>query len=144
MKTIQKMSEELLLSFYVMQNKKGYITKNTIAFMGPSTWRFHSGESAVREVLTLISAGSVINLKNAFQYLKDKRLIDFQANGIFQESIEIYNLSITAAGVDIIEGVGGAETEKGKYQMAFNVKLADNINVESLIKAELGSIFKLL
>lgn len=127
-----------------MQNKKGYISQSVIAFIGPSKWRFHSGESEVREVLTSISAGSVINLKNAFQYLKEKRLIDFQSNGVFQVQIDIFNLSITAAGVDIIEGVGGAETDKGKYQMTFNVKLADNINVESLLKAELGSIFKLL
>jgi hypothetical protein len=142
--TVQKMSEQLLLSFYVMQNKKGYISKGAIAFIGPSRWRFHSGESEVREVLTSISDESVINLKNAFQYLKDKRLIDFQSNGLFQEHIEIYNLSITAAGVDIIEGVDGAETDKGKYQTTFNVKLADNLNIESLLKAELGSIFKLL
>lgn len=94
MKTIQKMSEELLLSFYVMQNKKGYIAKDTIAFMGPSTWRFHSGESAVREVLTLISAGSVINLKNAFQYLKEKLFnihygTDTQSTDVIVRTIDI-------------------------------------------------------
>ena len=144
MKTIQKMAEQLLLSFYVMQSKKGYISQSVIAFEGPSTWKFHTGESDVREVLTSISAGSVINLKNAFQYLKEKRLIDFQSNGIFQEAIDIFNLSITAAGVDIIEGVDGAETDKRRYQMTFNVKLADNINLESLLKAELGSIFRLI
>jgi hypothetical protein len=54
----------------------------------------------------------------------------------------IHGFRVTASGVDIIEGVERDVTAKQNFTINFNIKVADNITVESLIKNELGSIFK--
>jgi hypothetical protein len=41
-----------------------------------------------------------------------------------------------------VEGVERDNEAKEKFTINFNIKLADNVTVESLIKSEVGSIFK--
>ena len=52
----------------------------------------------------------------------------------------MFNFTVTAGGVDIIEGIERGEAERNNFYLTFNIKLADKINVESLVKNELGSI----
>ena len=56
--------------------------------------------------------------------------------------IHCHGLRLTAYGVDIIEGIEKSDKEKEAFKINFNIKLAENINIESLIKAELGSLIK--
>ena len=144
MKTIQKSSEQLLLAFYVRHTTKGYITREAINFELESRWTMHTSDSKLRAIINEICGDSPLLAKNTFKYLKDKKLINFEFNGVFGEAVDIYQIEITEKGVDIIEGVEGASNAKNNYQLTFNVDLGPKITVESLIKNELGSIFKLL
>jgi len=45
-------------------------------------------------------------------------------------------------GLILLKGLKGGEKEKNEFHVVFNIKLAENINIESLIKAELGSLIK--
>ncbi len=154
MKSIQKISEQLILSLYLRQRKYGYVTDEIISFTrlaGEITAFVQTEELELavededfENILIALSRGSDTDLLNAFEYLRGKGLIKYDSSGSTSIDFEIYNIGLTSAGIDIIEGVDGAHTDKKNYQVTFNVKLENNINLESLFKAELGSIFKLI
>lgn len=53
------------------------------------------------------------------------------------------NFHVMSGGIDIIEGIErGAEARK-VFNVTFNFKLAENINIDSLLKNEMESLVKM-
>lgn len=142
--TIQQAAQKILLIFYKRYTSQGFITDEVMQFEYDDEWELDSDDELLKTALAE-EVDSPILIKNALQYLEDKRLISFKTRGLLSGDFMAYQFTITSTGVDMIEGVGGAGNTREIYQNTFNIKLAENINVESLIKAELkGSVFSLL
>ncbi len=110
MQTVQKASEQLLLSFYYRYSTHGYITNETIELQhDDDEWTLSVDDDNLNKALLAIVDNSVVLLKNAFQYLHQKKLVSFESNGSFLEAIELYDISVTHKGIDIVEGVSGAK-----------------------------------
>ncbi|NCU29834.1 hypothetical protein EOM60_04480 [Candidatus Saccharibacteria bacterium] len=141
--TIQEAAQKILLIFYKRYTTQGFITDEVMQFEHDSEWELDFDDELLRPALE-DEIGSPILIKNALQYLDDKGLITFKTRGLLSGDFAAYLFSLTSRGVDMIEGVGGAGNTKTIYQNTFNVKLTDNINVESLLKTELkGSVLSL-
>lgn len=83
---------------------------------------------------------STLDLLAALHYLYDKFFINLKH--VETSGSEIFhNIKVTAAGIDIIEGVERGEVEKNEFNVTFNIKVENNVSVDSLLKANLGSIF---
>lgn len=143
MNTLQEISEKLLLALYKIHREEGEILEESISFDKEEQWEVSGGNQELVDALLSLADGSVLDFKNSLKYLNEKDLISFKTQGYLGGEVEIYNLEVTSNAIDVIEGVTGAETSKAVYQTIFNVKLADNINLESLITAKLGAEFKL-
>ena len=141
--TIQEAAQKILLIFYKRYVTQGFITNEVMQFEYEDKWELDFDD----EILTAAlrdEVSSPIIIKNALQYLKDKGLITFKTRGLLSGNFAAYLFNLTSRGVDMIEGVGGAGNTRDAYQNTFNIKLADNINVESLLKTELkGSVLSL-
>lgn len=134
--TVQEASQKVLLIFYKRHTTQGFITNEIMEFEQNDGWTI----SFVDEVLRIAleeEVSSPIAIKNSLEYLRGKGLISFMVEGLMNESFSAYYFSLTANGIDMIEGVGGTGNMRVTYQNTFNVKLADNVNVESLLKTEL-------
>jgi hypothetical protein len=144
MEKIQEISEKLLLALYVLYRKNGDISGDeSVSFENLNGWEVQSDNDELLEMMLKVSNGSVLNLKNSLKYLYEKDLINFSQSGLLSGSFALYDMEITSRGIDLIEGVTGPETSRVIYQNTFNVKLADNINLDSLIAVKLGAEFKL-
>jgi len=143
MNTIQEVSEKILLAFYKIYRNEGLVSEDTISFEKSDEWEVTSDDEKLISIMLSIADNSALSLKSSIKYLHDKKLINFSTLGRLSDVYEIYGIEVTAQGIDIIEGVTGAHTSKIIYQNTFNVKLADNINLESLISTKLAPEFKL-
>lgn len=142
MKTIKKIAGDLLLYFYSLQRQNKLDPAHIISFEGhPGRDINLNDKSEFGENILKLAAGSPIDTYNALKYLEEKAFIDFKKTGT-TSGIIIHGTSLTAYGVDIIEGIERGEEEKKEFHITFNIKLADTINIESLIRAELGSLIK--
>jgi len=99
----------------------------------------HKDNEIVQNLLKI--AGDDNNVYNALKYLEDKGFIEMSKSSD-NVSDNLLNFSVSSAGIDIIEGIERGKEEKREFNIIFNIKVADNINIESLIKAELGSLIK--
>ena len=92
-----------------------------------------SKESKISENLIKI-AGNDNNIYNALMYLYEKGFIDMSKD---QNNVSdsLLNFSFTSRVIDIIEGVEREAEERNNFYITFNIKLADDIKIESLIKA---------
>ena len=141
--TIQETAQKILLIFYMRYTTQGFITEEVMQFEYDDKWVLDTDDELLKSALN-DEIGSPILIKNALQYLEDKRLISFKTRGLVSGDFVAHMFNLTSNGVDMIEGVGGAGNTRDIYQNTFNVKLADNINVESLLKNELkGSVLSL-
>lgn len=143
MKSIKKISGDILLFLYSLQRKEGIPQHEIIRFS-------HFGEGKVSEfecseklkgVLMKLADDSIQDLYGAMIYLKEKHFIDCKWE-IDSGGDNIFLLRVSAFGIDIIEGIERGKEEKNQFNVNFNIKLADNINLESLIKTEIGSLVK--
>lgn len=137
MPSIQSISEKILLTFYVTYRSKGFISEETICFEGGDDWEIISDDSEMVEALLNIAHNSVLDIKASIDYLRRKGLIEYQSQGYLGDMFDIYKIELTHRGIDLIEGVDGNKNSKSSYQTVFNVKLADNVNIDSLIKNKL-------
>lgn len=141
--TIQEAAQKVLLIFYRRYTVQGFITEDALEFEYDNGWEFTTSDSLLEKALK-VEVDSSILIKNSLQYLEDKGLITFKTQGLLSSDFLGYQFNLTSTGVDMIEGVGGAGNSRATYQTTFNVKLADNINVDSLLKTELkGSVLSL-
>lgn len=142
--TIQEAAQKILLIFYKRYTSHGFITDEVMQFEHDGGWELDFEDEPLKTALEKEVDSSIL-IKNALQYLEDKGLISFKTQGMMSGDFIAYLFNLTSSGVDMIEGVGGAGNTRDTYQTTFNVKLAENINVESLLKAELkASVLSLL
>lgn len=152
MKSIKTIAGDLLLFFYARQRKTGTI-EDIIEFQNdrykeqfvgdPSELKGQElkANSQLSKGILEISEDSN-NAYNALRYLKEKGFISWKKDRISGVSEVFLNLRVSASGIDIIEGIERGENEKAQFNFFFNIKLADNIKVDSLIKLQLDSLIK--
>ena len=75
---------------------------------------------------------------NAIKYLEQEGLIDYSDKNVLM-SEERISLRCSSKGINIIEN---SEESQQEYGIKFEVNFIMNINLESLIKADVESIFK--
>lgn len=141
-KTIKKAAGEFLLYLYSKQKETGFTDKKDLKFrIDYDHARIVEGHK-LNEPLLAICEHNVPLAYNAVQYLIDKKLINIQ-KGLGGGSVRIFrDIALNENGIDMVEGVEGGENEKNRFSVTFNVKLADEVNIESLVKTELGSLIK--
>lgn len=98
-------------------------------------------QSDFAQKLVSLCRGSAADLYNALMYLSQKGFINLMANRS-SAGDSLHDFSVTSGGIDIIEGIERGQAERNNFYITFNIKLADNINIESLLKNEIGSILK--
>ncbi len=148
MEPIKKISGKILLYFYSIQRSDyAKLHDSILEFQmrhfssddNKSPQIINKGNEIVQDLLKI--SGNDNNIYNALIYLDDKGFINM-SRSLDNVSDNFLNFSVSSAGIDIIEGIERGESERKKFNIIFNIKLADNINVESLIKTELGSLIK--
>lgn len=142
MTPVKHIAGDLLLFFYDCQRKNGFAPKNVIRFGGVFEGKIDlQDNSEFGKQLLDVSRGSPADAYNALRYLEEKHFLAFGKSTDTAGDL-LHGFHVTAFGVDIIEGIERGPEEKNEFHVTFNIKLADNINVDSLIKAELGSLLK--
>ncbi|MEO6728524.1 MAG: hypothetical protein ABIM99_01245 [Candidatus Dojkabacteria bacterium] len=138
MKTIKELSGEILLYFYAKQREQGFSYDEIIRFEGIYTGKIsYNGP----EELNKISNNNSADIYNAMNYLNEKSFLSFKSSSD-SGGDSIHSLKVSASGVDIIEGIERDNQARNDFTVNFNIKLAETMNVESLLKAELGSLLK--
>ncbi len=148
MKPIKTISGNLLLLLYTLQRKARLSVYTILDFefsgalpLGEDAIKLAETSELARQLLELTS-GSGEDVYNALRYLKEKEFVNYREEAIGGGTHCIRELSVCADGIDIIEGIERGEDEKKEFAVTFNIKVDNTFNVESLIKAELESIFK--
>ena len=139
--SIKKISGDILLYMYSVQRCEGF-SNRILSFQRMDKGVKLSANSDFEKDIFKIADNSAVNLYNAIRYLEEKSFIDFNDSGDTGGD-HFVNIHVTAFGVDIIEGIERDNEAREKFNITFNIKLADNINIESLIKNELSSLVKL-
>ncbi len=139
-KTIKEIAGEILLYFYVLQRKNySELEKQQFNFLIRNGIKL---ENKTKNELTEKYSDS--DLYNALRYLENKNFVQFAKNGETNIEKAFVVIELTADGMDIIEGVKRGDG-KSIYKTTFNfnlnidslLKLENNINLESIIKASL-------
>lgn len=139
---IKQIAGDLLLFFYDYQRKNGFPPKSVVRFGGVFEGEIILRESGDLESRLLeISRGSSADAYNALRYLEEKSFLSFKESSDTGGDL-FHGFRVTAYGVDIIEGIERGTEEKNNFHVTFNIKLADNVSIDSLIKAELGGLLK--
>jgi hypothetical protein len=142
MKPIKQIAGEILLYFYTLQRKNGSGSMESLVFLtshdAPLTLE---EQSDLSKDLLIICNDSAPDLYNALLYLKQRSFVSM--GGSEPTGAKTFNSFVVASsGIDIIEGIERGSNERNNFFVTFNIKVENNVNVESLLRAELGSIFK--
>jgi hypothetical protein len=143
MENIKKFSGDVLLYLYARKREKGFEDDVLLRFdhcIADEKVSLNSNTDLTKDLLK-ITQNNDVDLYNSLQYLHEKGFI-FYKRGLDTGGESLHNFHVTAQGVDIIEGVDYDEESRNNFNINFNIKLADNVTVESLIKNELGSLAK--
>jgi len=147
MEAIKKIAGKMLLYFYTLQrNDYSSLYDFGLSFQmrhfpkGEKSPAINDKNNEISQTLIKIS-GNDNNAYNALIYLCEKGFINMSKTSD-NVSDHFLNINVSSEGIDIIEGIERGETEKKEFNIIFNIKIADNINIESLIKTELGSLIK--
>jgi hypothetical protein len=142
-KPIKTIAGEILLYLYWMHRKNIAELKNVRLTFG--MWRRENVVLDRREA-TIFSVDkfkdySDNDLFGALQYLNDLYLIEYKDSPDNTGS-NFFNFKVTAHGIQMVEGVEHSQEEKNQFNVTFNFNLENNVTIESLLKAHLGSLFK--
>lgn len=150
MKTIKEIAGNILLYFYAISRKNRtalhdfMINFQVRHFADGQNEEPTVGKNAtdIYQHLKEISR-SDNDLYEALRYLYEGGFIGMN---ITKDNVSdhFYNFEVTAGGYEMVEGVERGEEEKKKFNIIFNIKVENNMNVESLIKLQLGSLVSLL
>ena len=139
---IKKIAGDVLLLLYYLQRQQGYCDEGILSFdrnVGSSDTR---NQSEFWKKILAASRQSATNAYNALRYLQEKGFISFKESRD-TGGYHFINISVTGFGVDIIEGIERGPEERREFHVTFNIKLADNVNIDSLIKGEIENVIKL-
>lgn len=146
---IKTIAGEIILYFYLLQRKNvtdlHYAILNFRLKLTPET-KIDGIEMQDRNTSILkeekFNAYSDVDLFNALTYLNELSLISYEEIKDISGGSHINQLKITAQGIDLIEGIERGQQEKREFNITFNFNIKNDVTVESLLKAELGLIFK--
>lgn len=140
MKPVKAIAGEILLYFYTLQRRRGFDSMEIIRFDGWDNINIPASSQLEKDLLTICKE-SAADLYNALSYLSEKYLLSFNKSRNSGGDM-LHGFKVTAGGMDIIEGIERGPEERNNFYLTFNIKVADNINVDSLIKNEIGSLLK--
>lgn len=139
MRPIKEIAGEILLYFYTLQRRNGYGSMDVLTFGGFDEIALIT-ETDLSKSLMKICNDSAADLYNGLNYLDQRNFMSLhQSRSTGGDSL--HSFMVTSHGIDIIEGIERGQEERNNFYVTFNIKVADQINVESLLKNELGSIF---
>ncbi|XOB41827.1 MAG: hypothetical protein ACKKMS_00285 [Candidatus Nealsonbacteria bacterium] len=147
MEPIKRIAGKILLYlYYIQRDDYAYLNDFLLSFQmrgflkGEKSPAMDNREHKICKSLIEISR-SDNDIYNALIYLHEKGFISMSRS---QDNVseQFLNIRVSSEGIDMIEGIERGEKERQEFHITFNIKLADNINIESLIKAELGSLIK--
>ncbi|MCD6410390.1 hypothetical protein J7K92_00375 [bacterium] len=141
MKPIKKIAGDILLLLYALQRKRGSLDAEIISFDRDMNSKAELEKSELGKKLLKVAAESITDVYNAMRYLEEGCFISFKESND-NMTYYFFNLRVTKSGIDIVEGIERGEKERKEFHITFNIKLADNVNLESLIKNEVGSFIK--
>ncbi len=98
-----------------------------------------SGDEVLVKSLGEISK-SANDIFLAFNYLVAKKFIWVNEDKDGKGSISYRRMGLEPEGIDIIEGIDRGSSEKKEFNVTFNINVENNMNVDSLIKANVGSL----
>jgi|GEM_PF-1118974 len=140
-KSIKRIAGDTLLFLYVMQRKGTAIENDVLSFDRGLKNKEQIERLKIGRTLLQIANQSLSDVYNSLRYLAEKKFISFK-EGNDNMTYNFFNLRVMADGVDIIEGIERGNQEKNEFHIVFNIKIADNLSVDSLIKTEIGSLLK--
>lgn len=146
---IKTIAGEVLLYFYLLQRRNvtdlKYAMLNFRLRLSPET-KIEGIEMQDRKISILkeekFDPYSDVDLFNAVTYLNELGLISYEEMKDVSGGSHINELKITARGIDLVEGIERGKQEKREFNITFNFNIKNDVTVESLLKAEFGSIFK--
>ena len=90
------------------------------------------------------SAHNASTLYSAFNYLKDKNIMEFTTNKTLSGSVTLHNFRITANGIDIVESGNNKRGGRKKLIQNFNLNLNFTLNLDSIFKMNLADLSNFL
>lgn len=142
MTPVNKIAVDLLFFFYDLQRKNGFSSNSIVRFAGIFEGKIDlQGKGVLCEQLLMIARGSSADAYNALHYLEEKNFLAFKKSTDTAGDL-LHGFRVTAYGMDIVEGIDRGPEGKNEFNVTFNVKLADNVSVDSLIKADVGGLLK--
>lgn len=141
MAPIKKTAGDLLIFLYASQRKRGFSDGEIVEFGNVGEMGVVTNSSNLSKGLLKAGNESAVDVYNALHYLEEKGFVSFRENHT-NISDYFHNIRVTASGIDIIEGIERGEEARDRFHVTFNIKLSDNINIDSLIKNEIGSLIK--
>lgn len=139
--TIKEIAGKVLLYLYEIQREQpAKLLFIVIEFDELPGGRFslNCSENKIKTALLKISENPN-DIYNAHRYLVDKNFIQSSEQAMAGSGAYIGCL-LTDHGVDIIESIERGNEEKARFNLTFNIKVENNMNVESLIKANLSAL----
>ena len=148
MKSIQTIAGELLLYFYWLHRTNPTLLHDEMIEFQVRHFSDNTHDSSpvltdklIPQPFLDLKDYSDVDLYAALKYLYDKNLIRYSLG---HTNVHDYfsKIELTANGVDIIEGIEKGDSERKQFNITFNFNITNNTTIESLLKAELGSLFK--
>jgi len=141
MKPIKEISGEILLYFYAIYRKDANKLKNANLFFRYPDFELENKDTIIKK-FNQSKKYSNQDLFNALIYLGDKKFINFQKGRYMDGREQIVAIKLTSSGIDIIEGIERGKKERERINITFNFNITNETTVESLLKANFGSLFK--
>lgn len=139
--TIKEIAGTVLLYLYEIQReqpaKLRFIVIDFNELSGGQV-SLNCSDNSIKTALLKISENPN-DIYNAHRYLVNKSFIQSSEQSD-AGSGEYIGCLLTDHGVDIIEGIERGDEEKAHFNFIFNIKVENNMNVESLIKANLSAL----
>lgn len=145
MKPIKTIAGEILLYFYYIQRESFSKLHNAIirfdfGLFDNKDTNFDNREKTIFG-LNKFNTYSDNDIYNAINYLSDSFLISFKESKDNMGS-NLFSFRLTSEGINLIEGIERGSDEKKNFNITFNFNINNEVTVESLLKAEFGSLIK--
>ena len=138
--SLKRISGRILLFLYQLQRQVGGVD-DVLTFDRKMKDIGTLEQVQLGKELSLLCNGAISDVFNGLRFLSGKGFITYKESNDSM-SYNFLGIEVTASGVDVVEDIEQGTKEREKFAIVFNFKLADVINMESLIKAEVESVFK--
>ena len=146
--TVHEVALRLLLLFYRVQTESlPKVRDFLINFKDVNFTHFEIDEYGNTNpfyVAVIHSASNASTLYSAFNYLKDKNMIEFTPHKTLSGSVTLHNFRVTANGIDIIEFGNNRKGGRKKLIQNFNLNLNFTLNLDSIFKMNLADFASFL